>query len=107
MVVNNMRYIKLYDNINFNDIDEINDCSDYPEFEGHEDFCGFLKDNGVLDKFIKNCYKDSVKDISKYLDKVSPIDYISSAFHWYIDNNNSMWARLDDEWVNYIRNVIS
>jgi hypothetical protein len=48
-----MKYIKLYENIDWDWVDE--EKSNIPDdFKGNENFYNFLVDNNVLDKFIYN-----------------------------------------------------
>jgi hypothetical protein len=112
-----MKYIKLYEGIDFNDIEEFDDHS--PDFIGFEEFEEFLKKNNALDKFIKNFYnfddelwkenywggyneKDGDYTIHDFLmnnKKGKESGYIDDAFGWaFTPEDSSYWNKLDNEW---------
>jgi hypothetical protein len=99
-----MKYLKEY--IDFSDIEDIHydGCDNYPDFNGYEEFCKFLVDRGVIDKFIKNFNKlSSYNDISKFLSDSSIEDYIAGSFAWIsADGGYGFWNKINSEWLDLI-----
>jgi hypothetical protein len=109
-----MRYIKLYEDIDFNNIDDYEGVDD---FDGFEDFRNFLEDNGVLDKFIKNFYSNdnegwkkvywvdyngdgdyTLNDFLRY-NKKNKSNYISRAFSWSSSPEGYLyWEKVRNKW---------
>jgi hypothetical protein len=112
-----MKYIKLFEEIDFKDIDDINDPI-IVDFVGFEDFMDFLEENGVLDKFVKEFYRfeDEVwkenywggykenKDnytLHDFLEnnKKNTKGYIDDAFKWWLtDDDQDFWETIHDKW---------
>jgi hypothetical protein len=94
-----MKYLREF--IDFSEIDDIDDCDGYPDFEGHEDFCKFLVDKGVIDIYIKNFNKlSSYNDISEFLSGNSIEDHIAGSFAWInTDDGYGFWNKINSEWL--------
>jgi hypothetical protein len=97
-----MDYLMEY--LDFSDIDDIDECDGYPDFDGYDEFCRFLKDNGVLDKFIDNYNAPSYGGINIFLRDVSPIEYITSAFYWGKNGEDELWYNIDKKWRDLLKN---
>jgi hypothetical protein len=102
-----MKYLRLYEEIDFKEFDETDydGCDNYSEFEGHEDFCRFLLDKGVIDEFIKryNDNPNNLSDLNIFLDKTSPERYIIVAFEWYFNGKGEVfWSGLHWDWLEYL-----
>jgi hypothetical protein len=97
-----MKYLREF--IDFSEIDEIDDCDGYPDFEGHEDFCKFLVDKGVIDIYIKNFNKlSSYNDISEFLNSNVRDHYLSNSFTWMdTDEGYTFWRDINLEWIKNI-----
>jgi hypothetical protein len=100
-----MKYLREY--IDFSEIEDIHydGCSDYPDFEGHEDFCKFLIDRGVIDKYIIKFYKWSGNEhnsIKKFLDTSEPSNYLYMAFIFNEYGEEYDWFKLNREWIKTI-----
>jgi hypothetical protein len=97
-----MRYIKKFENIDWNYIDEEKPDIMF-EFEGNEDFYNFLVDNDALDKFIDNYNKYKFKwnkNLKDFLEKTSKEDFIESSFKWLSASEGSYyWSKLNDKWI--------
>jgi hypothetical protein len=95
--------IYLMEYLDFRDIDDINydNCDNYPEFKGHDKFCRFLVNEGLIDKFIHN-YKFNNNfgiGIKDYLDRVGDYFYISSIFKWGDDvGGREYWNIINNKW---------
>jgi hypothetical protein len=89
-----MKYLKEY--LDFRDIDDINECDEYPEFKGHEDFCRFLVDNGLIEDYINMVGGD----IDKILEFSRCDEYINSVFIWdYSRLGRGVWSKMHRKWV--------
>jgi len=119
-----MKYIKEYKEIDWdNDVFDIEeeDPTTHNEFIGHELFYKFLKDNDILDDFIKNFdpqFDSKVtqydpNSIKEYLDYNYDYNYIDKAFDWSdsIINDNGddfdkfdFWDDHSESWNDIIKN---
>jgi hypothetical protein len=101
MVIDDMIHIKLYEEIDFTDIDDIDDTM-VVDFEGFEDFGDFLEENGVLDKFVNNFYKFGDGYTLNYyliINEEYKEDYIDSAFSWIkTPEGFDFWVDIDYKW---------
>jgi len=109
-----MKYIKRL-NINFNDWDEIKD-NNFTEFEGHEDFYNFLKNNNILNKYIKYFYdkkytinvsriKKDIVTIKDFLNYYSEKFYFYNAFTWKRTKEHYYyWFDISNRWDKKIKN---
>jgi hypothetical protein len=119
-----MKYIKLYEEINFDDIDDVEyneNC--YNDFGNHTDFQKFLEENRVLDKFIsgfKNVnekWKSTIWDnynnykmnninycLVDYLDNTDESDYVLNAFEWGNDRDIE-WTSINSNWLSHVFNI--
>jgi hypothetical protein len=102
-----MKYLRLYEEINFKEFDETDSigCDNYPEFRNHRDFCKFLLDSGSIDEFINryNDASDNLLSLDEYLDRTQPDKYIIDAFDWDYDNDDDIiWIDLHCEWLEHL-----
>jgi hypothetical protein len=116
-----MKYIKLYEDINFDDIDEeeidythiYKDASDMMiNSYYHYKLLTFLNDNNIFNIFIDNFiqYNGSINELPKLL-KRSPENYIYDAFDWnfydfktdtYDTKKYLFWENTNEKWLNYL-----
>jgi len=98
-----MKYIKLFENIDWDWMDE--DESDIPyEFNDNENFYNFLVDNKVLDQFIYNFdnYKLKEMNYSELLHR-NKNDYILWAFAWdETPEGHDFWLNLNYKWIDFL-----
>lgn len=98
-----MKYIKLYENIEWNWVqEEIDDSIPYA-FKGYEDFYYFLIKNNILDNYIENFYNDSnfkYKTLSKMFSSVDKDNFIEQAFIWSLTpEGNTFWSYHNNSWI--------
>jgi hypothetical protein len=116
-----MKYLRLYEQIDFNDIDNIDDADNcWSDFGDHEDFKDFLIKNDVLDEFLENMINSNIewrkkewKDylynpngycLKDYLDNTKPISYVQNSFIWKLTpQGHKYWDYLDDLWLSIAR----
>jgi hypothetical protein len=109
-------YLKEY--IDFNDIDDIHydGCDNYPDFDGHDEFCRFLVDRDLIDSYIRNFnevdrnwgglrwsgYKDGYT-LKDFLDDNDESFYISLVFNWdNVEGGYEFWNNINMEWIKTI-----
>jgi hypothetical protein len=99
-----MKYIKLFENIDWDWMDE--EESDIPdEFKGNEDFYKFLVDNNALDKFLYNL-KESGKNLKNHFIRLkNKFILLNIAFRWRdTTEGHDFWSNLNYKWKEYLRN---
>jgi hypothetical protein len=100
-------------------VDDYVECIGYSDFEDHDDFCRFLKDNGIIDEFIKSFYNNYIDwkvrywvgyisndeyNLKKYLDNTEKINYFKNSFKW--DNSIKgyvFWYNIALKWSENIK----
>jgi len=94
-----MKYIKLFENIDWDWVDE--EKSEVSDFEGCEDFYNFLIDNNILDEYIYNFnkYKLDNKDLKVFLDIYNKRYYLLESFLWKLTKEGyKFWEKISIRW---------
>lgn len=101
-----MKYIKLFENIDFDnfDIEEEYDDPTYNEiFIYHKIFYKFLKDHNILDDYVQSYNPHSMglgyRSLKKFLNTTNEKFLIISAFEW---DYSSKWVEYHFKWKNIV-----
>jgi len=95
-----MKYLKRYnEDINWDfDEEELPD-----EFIGHKDFYNFLKENGILNRYIENFEKRFSKfekyDLKEFLNNVHESEYIDSFLWRNTPARHTFWSKIHKKWT--------
>ena len=107
-----MKYLKLFENIDFEDWDEI-EINEEDDILTDEDFVKFLKNNNVYDNFIKNLnnadanFKHYWKDINNFCENVVKTHYLFNSFNWANSPEGDLfWRNLNSVWTSLNESVI-
>jgi hypothetical protein len=102
-----MKYIKLFENIDWDWVDE--EKSEVSDFEGCEDFYNFLIDNNILDEYIYNFNKyklDNKLDLKVFFDNYNKRDYLLKSFLWKLTKEGyEFWEKINIKWYKKIGRI--
>lgn len=66
-------------------------------------FVPFLFVNDAFEKFVHNCHKSGIADLSRYLELTSPNHWLDYAFFYgHTPEGFQFWSDLSDEWALFL-----